>query len=167
MNYREARLMPVGRPALLLASLFGVGFLPLMPGSWGSLASLLLAWVAAGFGGAGALFAGAALWFLLGWWSAGLVVRASPVADPPFIVIDEAAGQWLALLPAARSIPDYAVAFLLFRLFDIWKPWPVRWADRNLSGGLGVMLDDILAGGYVLIILSLMRASLGTLGVRS
>ncbi|HEV2302849.1 MAG TPA: phosphatidylglycerophosphatase A, partial [Stellaceae bacterium] len=91
MKFRDACALPVRRPALLLASLFGAGFLPLMPGSWGSLAALVVAWVVAGFGGASALFVGAALLFLLGWWSAGLVARASPVADPGFVVIDEAA----------------------------------------------------------------------------
>jgi phosphatidylglycerophosphatase A len=72
-------------------------------------------------------------------------------------VIDELAGQWLAcafclftfggLLPADHiSLPAFALAFVLFRLFDIWKPWPVGWADRELSGGIGVMTDDMIAG---------------------
>jgi phosphatidylglycerophosphatase A len=167
MKFREASALPVRHPALLLASLFGIGFLPLMPGSWGSLAALAAAWVISGFGGVAALLGGAALLFVLGWWAAGRVVEAGPLADPGFVVIDEAAGQWLALLASRRSLADYALAFLLFRLFDIWKPWPVSWADRNLKGGLAVMLDDALAAGYALLALLLLHATLGMLGVRS
>ena len=166
MKFRGACALPLWHPALLLASGFGIGFMPLMPGSWASLAALVGAWFAARLGGTSALLVGAALLFLAGWWSAGVVTRASPIADPPLIVIDEAAGQWLALVPAGRSIANYALAFLLFRVFDIWKPWPIGWVDRNLKGGFGVMLDDTLAAGYALVFLLLARASLGRLGVR-
>src|SRR5476649_1005638 len=85
-------------------------------------------------------------------------VRETRRDDPSECVIDELAGQWLAcsfcllslggLVPAAThiSLPAFALAFVLFRLFDIWKPWPVSWADQNLSGGIGVMTDDAIAG---------------------
>ncbi|HVH77527.1 MAG TPA: phosphatidylglycerophosphatase A [Stellaceae bacterium] len=167
MKFRDACALPAGRPPLLLASLGGIGFLRPAPGSWGSLAALAAAWVAAGFGGRGALLAGAVVLFFLGWWSAAQIARAGPVSDPGFVVIDEAAGQWLTLLPAGRSLAGYALAFLLFRLFDIWKPWPVSWADRSLKGGLGIMLDDTLAAGYALFVLLLLRAIGGMPGVRS
>lgn len=167
MKLREACALPRRHPAVLLASLFGIGFLPLMPGSWGSLAALVAAWVISAFGGVAALLGGAVLLFVLGWWAAGRVVAAGPLSDPGFVVIDEAAAQWLVLLASSRSIADYAAAFLLFRLFDIWKPWPVSWADRDLKGGLAVMLDDTLAAGYALLALLLLRAILGMLGVRS
>ena len=84
-------------------------------------------------------------------------VRETKRDDPPECVIDELAGQWLAcafcllsfggLLPAPHiSLPMFFLAFALFRLFDIWKPWPVSWADQNIKGGLGVMTDDMIAG---------------------
>jgi phosphatidylglycerophosphatase A len=66
-------------------------------------------------------------------------------------VIDEVAAQWLVLLPAPLDPLAYAVAFVLFRIFDIWKPWPVRWADRHVKGGLGIMLDDLLAAVYAVV----------------
>jgi phosphatidylglycerophosphatase A len=84
-------------------------------------------------------------------------VRETGRQDPPECVIDELAGQWLAcafasltfggLLPVTHlSLPAFFLAFALFRLFDIWKPWPVSWADENIKGGLGVMTDDMIAG---------------------
>ena len=74
--------------------------------------------------------------------------------DPGPVVIDEVAGQWLTLVPAAYlapSTPDlitYLIAFILFRIADIFKPWPASWADRTIHGGLGIMLDDIIAAIY-------------------
>ncbi len=85
---------------------------------------------------------------LAGVWAAGVYIRLSGAPDPRPVVVDEVAGQWLALLPAALDPLHFAIGFLLFRLFDIAKLWPVSWADRSLHGGLGVMLDDILAGAY-------------------
>ena len=73
--------------------------------------------------------------------------------DGSEIVIDEVAGQWLVLLVSSLDIVHLGLGFLLFRLFDIWKPWPVCWVDSNLKGGFGVMADDILAGVYALICL--------------
>jgi phosphatidylglycerophosphatase A len=84
-------------------------------------------------------------------------VRETGRQDPPECVIDELAGQWLAcsacllsfggLLPATHiSLPAFLLAFVFFRLFDIWKPWPVSWADQELTGGIGVMTDDMIAG---------------------
>jgi len=69
------------------------------------------------------------------------------------VVIDEVAGQWLTLLVAPPDLLLYLAGFLLFRLFDIRKPWPVSWADQSLPGGLGVMVDDLLAGLYAALFL--------------
>jgi phosphatidylglycerophosphatase A len=87
--------------------------------------------------------------------------------DPKFIVVDEVVGQWIALLPLPFlysfldpnsfyyfSAPIAAVAFFAFRIFDIWKPWPVNYADKNIPGGYGIMLDDVIAGMYALIVTS-------------
>jgi phosphatidylglycerophosphatase A len=147
----ETRLgLPKGHPAVLIATGFSVGLIPIAPGTWGSLAALGFAWPIRTLSG----IPGLALAFLIvlgsGWWAAGAVAKASGVRDPAAIVVDEIAGQSLVLLAAPRDFVAWAIGFLLFRLFDIWKPWPVRWADRNLAGGLGIMLDDLLAAGYAL-----------------
>ena len=82
-------------------------------------------------------------------------------------MIDEVAGQWLVLVPAPLDPLAYALAFLLFRIFDIWKPWPVRWADREAKGGLGIMLDDLLAAIYAVVLLWCLLAIGGASGVRA
>jgi phosphatidylglycerophosphatase A len=144
-----------------------VGFLPIAPGSWASLAALPAAWAIAHRTGVLGLTVAAAIISGLGWWAAATVIKATGTADPPVIVIDEVAGQWLVLLPAPLDPLAYASAFLLFRLFDIWKPWPVRWADRQVKGGLGIMLDDLLAAVYAVGLLAVVLALGGVSGVRS
>jgi phosphatidylglycerophosphatase A len=142
------RRLPCLHPASLLATWFGAGLLPGAPGTWGSLAALPFAWAIATLFGPAALLVAAAILFFVGWWAAEQVGRASGVADEGSIVIDEVAGQWLTLSVAPASAAAYVLGFLLFRLFDITKPWPARAAERNLPGGLGVMADDIVAGVY-------------------
>jgi len=83
------------------------------------------------------------------------------VGDDGAIVIDEFAGLWLALCGLPAELPWALAGFALFRLFDVWKPWPIRWADRAVPGGLGVMLDDLLAGALVLLLLPVIRFGLG------
>jgi phosphatidylglycerophosphatase A len=155
--------LPWWHPAVLIATGFGIGLLPLMPGSWASLAALPCAWAIRSFGGLGALAATAALAFALGWWAAGPVARASGQYDPGFIVIDEVAAQWLVLIAAPLDWRAYAAAFLLFRIFDITKPWPARLVERRVAGGLGIMLDDIVAALYALVLLLIGE---GVFGVR-
>jgi phosphatidylglycerophosphatase A len=104
--------------------------------------------------------------FVVGWWAAAELAKTSGARDPAAVVIDEVAGQWLALLPAPLNPFCYAVAFLLFRAFDIWKPWPVGLADRRVHGGFGIMLDDLLAAGYAALTLSVLLVIGGALGVR-
>lgn len=133
-------------PAALLATWFGAGRLPKAPGTWGSLAALPFAWtIHAAFGAVGLAIATVVV-FGVGLWASSIYVRRTGVADPGAIVIDEVAGQWLTLLPVGTDPILYAAGFVLFRVADIWKPWPVSWADRSLAGGFGVMADDILAG---------------------
>jgi phosphatidylglycerophosphatase A len=137
---------PLAHPAALLATCGGLGRLPGAPGTWASLAALPLAWLIAGFGGAPALLLATAVVFAAGVWAAQWYVARSGQADPGAIVVDEVAGQWLTLLPVAPGPWEYAAGFLLFRLFDIAKPWPIRRLERSVPGGLGVMLDDVAAG---------------------
>ena len=87
---------------------------------------------------------------LLGVWSGGRVERAVGQKDPGIIVIDEVAGMALSVLFLPRTIPVLLVAFFLFRLFDVWKPFPAR-ESQALTGGLGVMVDDLIAGVYALV----------------
>ena len=140
--------------------------MPVTPGSWGSLAALPFAWVIANFWGAPGLAIAGALVFLAGWWAAAAVAKSSGIEDPAAIVVDEVAAQWLVLLASPRDPLAWALAFVLFRIFDIWKPWPVRWADRHIHGGFGIMLDDLLAAGYAALVLSVLLAIGGAFGVR-
>jgi len=141
--------------------------LPTAPGSWGSLVALPLAWVIAVFWGILGLGIAAATAFLVGWWAAATIARASAVEDPGAIVIDEVAGQWLVLVAVPPALLPYALAFLLFRIFDIWKPWPARWAEQRVRGGLGIMLDDVVAAVYAVCLLSILVALGGVIGVRN
>ncbi|HUZ71583.1 MAG TPA: phosphatidylglycerophosphatase A [Stellaceae bacterium] len=148
-------------PAMLAATLCGVGFMPRAPGTWGTLVALPFAWLVARAWGAGGLVAGAFVLFVLGWWAAAAVTRVCG-KDPQFIVIDEAAGQFLALAAAPPLDPwFYVAAFGLFRIFDIAKPFPVGWADRRIGGGFGVMFDDALAAVYAALVLMIARLLLG------
>ena len=139
------RLKSLADPSYLLATGFGSGLSPLAPGTVGSLLALFL-------------FLPVSL--LSVWWQllailvvsmlgirvAGQVSYALKVQDHPAIVIDEVAGMWLALLALPVSPLIWGLAFLLFRLLDWIKPWPIGWIDRHVKSGLGIMLDDLVAG---------------------
>lgn len=144
----------------LLLTWFGSGWLPWAPGTWGSLAALPFAWLILSYGGRGALALAALVLFAVGCWAADVAVRETKIKDPGWIVVDEVVGQWLTLLAAPLNPFGYAAAFVLFRLFDIWKPWPIGLADQRLEGGFGVMADDVLAAVYAAIILIIGRAFL-------
>ncbi|ADU62437.1 MAG: phosphatidylglycerophosphatase A [Pseudodesulfovibrio sp.] len=139
-----------------LATLGPIGHFPKAPGTWGSLAAVIAApW----------LFLPLPLWgrvavlvvvFAVGTWACGVAERTLDRKDPGCVIIDELFGQWLTLLFFA-SMPIWylGLAFVLFRIFDILKPWPVRWAETAFAGGLGVMADDGVAGLYALLCLHL------------
>jgi len=97
---------------------------------------------------------------LVGIWAGSRVERAIDAKDPGIIVIDEVAGMLVSVLFLPRTIPVLVTAFLLFRLFDIWKPFPAR-QFQELHGGLGVMLDDLIAGAYALALIAISRALVG------
>jgi phosphatidylglycerophosphatase A len=134
-----------------------------MPGSWASLAALPCAWAVRSLWGITGFAVATAIIFAVGCWAASTIAKASGIEDPGAIVIDEVAAQWLVLLALPLDPLFYALAFLLFRIFDIWKPWPVRWADRHVHDGFGIMLDDILAAVYALLALLMI---IGAFGVR-
>ena len=144
---------------------FGLGLRGRAPGTLGSLGALPLAGALVLFGGPWLLLACAVAVFGLGWRLSVLHLRDVGGEDPQWIVIDEVAAQWAVLAALPFSLPWYAAGFVAFRLFDIAKPWPVSWADRNVGGGLGVMLDDALAALYAIAVLLSAQAGLKQLGV--
>jgi len=143
----------LAHPAVLLATGFGAGLLPRAPGTWGSLLAVGLAWGIVYLWGPLGLAIGAVLAFGVGVWASNVCIEKYGCEDPKQVVIDEIAGQWLVLLIVPPGALEYALGFVLFRIFDIFKPWPVSWADRTIKGGFGVMLDDILAALFAMIVL--------------
>jgi phosphatidylglycerophosphatase A len=144
--------LPFFHPAALLATWFGCGLSRFAPGTVGSLAALPCAaglWM---LGGAWLLGLAVALAFLAGLWASARYAGAAGGGDPGAVVIDEVAGQWLTLVFLPADPRAYVLAFVLFRLFDIAKPWPIGWMDRTLEGGLGIMLDDLMAGLYAAVL---------------
>ena len=148
-------------PASLLATCLGTGLLPAAPGTWGSAAALPLAFAIVAWFGAVGLAIAAVLAFIAGWWAAHVYASAAGERDPGAVVIDEVVGQWLVLLAVPPEPGYYLAAFAVFRLFDIAKPWPARRVERSVKGGLGVMLDDVVAGVYGYLVLSIARIALG------
>jgi phosphatidylglycerophosphatase A len=151
----EERRILLSHPAGWIALGFGSGLSPVAPGTAGSLAALVPWLIVRELNPmAYAVFLVAA--FALGVWACDWAARKTKVGDPSFVVWDEFVGQWIALLPLiilARSAWWIIAGFILFRIFDIWKPWPVSLADRDIRGGLGVMVDDVIAGAYAAIVL--------------
>ena len=144
----------LANPAHFLALGFGSGLITPAPGTWGTLAALPLAWLLLQLGVSGALLAWLTLpLFLLGVWVCGRTGRALGVADSGHIVWDEIVAMLLVLAFVPPTPLAWLMAFVAFRFFDIVKPWPIRWLDRHVHGGLGVMLDDILAGIFATVVL--------------
>lgn len=131
-------------PVHLLALGFGSGLAPVAPGTFGSLVGLLFGLAVAPFGFWPALAATIVV-TIAGIWICGESARKLGVHDHSAIVWDEVAGMMLTLLAAPPTWWGTALAFGLFRLFDVWKPWPIREVDHGMRGGLGIMLDDVMA----------------------
>jgi len=159
----EQRRALLATPAGWLACGFGSGLTPVAQGTFGSLAALL-PW---------SLLRELPLWiylivllvgFAIGVWACDVAGRALGVDDHRSLVWDEFIGQWIALipllLPSLLPVSDFhwwmlVPGFVLFRLFDVWKPWPIRWLDRRVKGGLGVMIDDVVAGVFAAVVLAI------------
>lgn len=133
--------------AYLMAVFFGVGLVPFAPGTFASIASLLL-WAPMIYAGRSQAFwlAALALLFIIGLWSSRKALVHFSSADPSAIVIDEVVGQGIALFLCPPNPVLIALSVILFRTFDIAKPWPIGAIDRRMKGGLGIMLDDVVAG---------------------
>src|ERR1700733_5179528 len=147
------------QPATLIATFFGIGRLKPGPGTWGSLATILLwALISRGIPAIDrtwATLAAAAIVTAIGIPAATLVSRSMGLKDPQFVVIDEVAGQLVALVAVPLAWKTFLAGFILFRVFDMWKPFPVRRLER-LPEGTGIVVDDLGAGLYALIIMHLL-----------
>jgi phosphatidylglycerophosphatase A len=135
-------------PAHLLATWFGAGRLPRAPGTWGSLAALPFAAALAWLGGPWLVLLATLALFGLGVWASNRYMAAYGLHDPAAVVVDEVVGQWLTLALLPLTPIAYLMGFVLFRIADMLKPWPAAWIDRTVAGGVGVMLDDVVAGVY-------------------
>ena len=141
--------------ARVIGTVFGLGYAPKGPGTVGSLGALAIAWLLHVYAGAGPLWfaAFAAVLAIPGIWAAGVVAKEMDGKDPQVVVVDEVVGQWIALAGASLlNWKSWLAAFALFRLFDIWKPAPVRQLER-LPGGVGIVADDAMAGLYAALVL--------------
>lgn len=153
----DQRQRVFSHPAGWIASGFGAGLSPFASGTVGS-AVALIPWLA--------LRELDWMWYVLviaaafaiGVWASGVVIRRIGVEDPGVVVWDEFVGQWIALIPLVTQPRGWlwvGAGFVLFRLFDVVKPWPASWADRAVKGGFGAMLDDVFAGVYAALALAL------------
>ena len=139
MNFPNLKI-----PSHLFATWFGVGLIRPAPGTWGSFAALLI-WYFAEFMHPIAHVI-LPIFILFSWLVCSQATKDSDSKDHSAIVIDEVAGMFVALSFVSYGVMTYLCAFLLFRSFDIWKPWPISWVDQNVQGGLGILLDDLIAG---------------------
>ena len=139
-------------PVNLLAFGLGTGLSPVAPGTVGTILGVVLAWLVQPLGFELQVMVAIAL-IVSGVWICGESAKRVGVHDHSGIVWDEIAAMYLILIVVPVSVPIWALAFALFRLFDIWKPWPIRDLDHRLHGGLGIMLDDLVAALYAALLL--------------
>jgi phosphatidylglycerophosphatase A len=132
-------------PIHLLAFGFGAGLAPKAPGTVGTLVALVIYLLLPDM--SPLIYAGFVLaCFLIGIWLCGKTATDLGVHDHGGIVWDEFVGYWITMFMAPAGLLWVIVGFVLFRVLDIFKPWPIKWADKQLQGGMGIMLDDVLAG---------------------
>jgi phosphatidylglycerophosphatase A len=141
-------------PVNFLAFGFGTGLAPFAPGTFGSIPGLVLFWLTMDFGLYVQLGIAASM-TLAGIWICGESARRIGVHDHGGIVWDEIVGMYITLMVAPVSIVGFVLAFVLFRVMDIVKPWPIRDLDHSIHGGLGIMLDDLVAALYAALLLGL------------
>ncbi|TPG08543.1 phosphatidylglycerophosphatase A [Rhodanobacter glycinis] len=158
----DQRRVLLATPAGWLACGFGSGLAPVAQGTFGSLAALL-PWLLLRELSGPLYVAVLLIGFGIGVWACDVAGRALGVDDHRSLVWDEFIGQWTALLPllVPALLPAsgfrwwmLAAGFALFRLFDVWKPWPISWLDRRVKGGMGVMIDDVVAGIFAAVVLA-------------
>ncbi|MEG3639472.1 phosphatidylglycerophosphatase A family protein [Magnetococcus sp. PR-3] len=149
----------IDRLIMLLATIGGSGWSPKAPGTMGTVASIPLVWLAM-YGGVTVHVIILVITSAVGWWVCNRAVVLLGREDPGAVVIDETAGLLLTMLFVPLTGTNLLVGFVLFRFFDILKPWPIRWLDKHIHGGLGIMLDDLVAGIFAGILLLLAQPHL-------
>lgn len=150
---RRLAFRDLTNPWVFISAGFGSGMVRPAPGTWGSLLGVVIWWVALAGLAWPLQLAACVIVFAIGTWTTSKVIEQYGVHDPGAVVVDEIVGVWLALLMVPQSWLMAALAFGLFRFFDIVKPWPVSWADQEVPGAFGVMLDDVLAGLLACVVL--------------
>jgi phosphatidylglycerophosphatase A len=151
----------IRHPAHFIALGFGAGLAPVAPGTFGTLAAIPLALLLRAHAGAVGFVAAIVILFTVGAWASQVTGRNLGVPDHGAIVVDEIAAFLLVLFFVGPDWKRVAFAFLIFRLFDIVKPPPIRQLDAVMKNGVGVMLDDLLAAGYTLVVLALWQRIVG------
>lgn len=154
--FRPTPGFAASHPAHLVAFGFGAGLAPFAPGTWGTLLAWPAAWILGLYPDA-AMLAFVALFFAIGVWACGVTGRHLGVHDHGGMVWDEFVAFLLVLAVVPRELGWQLAAFVAFRFFDIVKPPPIRWFERRWQGGFGVMFDDLLAAGYALLFLAILR----------
>jgi len=154
----RAKQLALSSPDGFLAFGFGSGLLPLAPGTMGTLAAVPIAVLLVYFKLMGFWFLLAA--FLLGVWVCDRTARRLGIEDYGGIVWDEMFAFWLVIAFVPFQWPWFLAGFLIFRAFDILKPWPISWLEKTVRGGLGIMLDDVMAAVYTILILRVTSAYL-------
>jgi phosphatidylglycerophosphatase A len=144
---------------MAIATGFGAGYLPKAPGTWGSLLALPLHFFLRQLAPAPYALALTAIFFIAVI-TAGQAEKILDRKDPGVVVIDEVIGMLITLIGAPNNPLIWLAGFLLFRFFDIFKPYPIRLIDQRLNGGMGIVLDDVLAGVYSLIVLQILSYAL-------
>ncbi len=153
MTDRQSSQLSFWHPASIIGTWFGVGLLPYAPGTWGSLAALPFGWAISTALGQWNLVIAAGLLFGIGIWASKVCALYDHNKDPKKVVVDEVVGQWLVISTVPPDLVLFLIGFFLFRFFDIVKTWPANAIDRHLKGGLGIMLDDVIAAIYSAFIL--------------
>ena len=138
----------------IFVSVFGIGFIPIASGTFGSLAGLLIGYILylINFN---LFFIIIPLLFIFGVIASNTYQKQTGEKDSSVIVIDEVVGQLIAMIFVVDNLTLVLCSFIIFRIFDIFKPWPASYADKKMDGGLGVMLDDVFAGIYTAILIYL------------
>ena len=157
-DVKSALRRPATRVAFVIATALGAGYSPIAPGTAGSAVALLILWFVP-FSRIGLIVFLLAVTFF-GTWAAHVVEAAVGDKDPGVIVIDEVAGMTLSVLVLPLTVPVLLAGFVLFRVFDVVKPFPAN-RLQAVPGGVGVMIDDLVAGLYALVVLLVLRAIVG------
>ena len=150
----------LSHPAHFVAFGFGAGLAPVAPGTWGTLLALPIHWLISPRLEPVEYLLVLAVLFALGVWACAVTGRAIGISDHRGMVWDETVAFLLVLFFVPATLPWQAAAFLLFRLFDILKPPPIRYYDRTFKNGFGVMLDDLVAAFYTLVVLAIVKTLL-------